>query len=284
MTLPILLFQGGTHGNFLSRCLSISSGTIEKFNLWGENHGAHANKHFKNIIDHLHPYDQARSPKIVDYTDTKDIHTFITFSHSDLYRIILWVFYAGGEARLNLLEDKNLRHRISKNNHPIVKDMRNIIKNFEDNDNGTQEFLKKMLTHVHSFLADQMQTQIDTRNISYIINYKDFFEKDSFIIMVKDTLTRLGFEYNIDISDMHVKFIERMQPFIQSDHRVKQAFSAWLNQEDYDLSNFLLVEKACLDYYIEQHLGYEIENWQEYPKNTKDLNPTEAWEGVRYEL
>jgi hypothetical protein len=26
MTLPILLFQPGTHGNFLARCLSVASG------------------------------------------------------------------------------------------------------------------------------------------------------------------------------------------------------------------------------------------------------------------
>ena len=53
MTLPILLFYGGTHANFLSRCLSISSGTIEKFNLWEEKYGAHANKNFKKIINQL---------------------------------------------------------------------------------------------------------------------------------------------------------------------------------------------------------------------------------------
>ena len=122
------------------------------------------------------------------------------------------------------------------------------------------------------------------KNILYTIDYSNFFEKDSFIIMVKDTLTRLGFEYKIDISDIHNKFIEKLQPFIQSERRVKQAFAAWLNKEYYDLSNLLLIEKACLSYYIEDHLGYEVETWLEYPKNTQDLNPIKAWEGVRYEL
>jgi len=273
MTLPILLFYGGTHANFLSRCLSISSGTIEKFNLWEEKYGAHANKNFKKIINQCHPSDEIQ-----------DIHTLIKFSHSDLYKIIIWLYHAGGEARLNLLDDKDLRHRISTNNHPIVIGMQNFIKDFEDNDIGTTEFLKKMLTHLHSFILDEMQKEIDTKNILYTIEYSNFFEKDSFIIMVKDTLTRLGFEYKIDISDIHNKFIEKLQPFIQSERRVKQAFAAWLNKEYYDLSNLLLIEKACLSYYIEDHLGYEIENWLEYPKNTQDLNPIKAWEGVRYEL
>ena len=51
-----------------------------------------------------------------------------------------------------------------------------------------------------------------------------------------------------------------------------------------DISNFCTYEQAYLDYLIEQHLGYEIENWQEYPKNTVNINPVEAWEGVKYEL
>jgi len=279
MTLPILLFQGGTHGNFLNRCLSISSGTIEEFDLWDGHHGAHANKQFKNIMSHLHPYE----------TDADDIHTYIKYDYSDLYRIIVYLYYAGGDNNVYLLDDTDLRHRIStkeymKFGNTLSKDLQNNIRNFEDNDAGNGEFLKKLLTYMHAHLINANQTNVDTRNISYIINYRNFFEKDSFIIMVKDTLTRLGYEYKIDISDTCIKFIERMQPFIQSDYRVKQAFSAWLNKEKYNLDDFLLVEKACLDYYIEQHLGYEIENWQEYPTNTQDLNPTQAWEGVRYEL
>jgi hypothetical protein len=51
-----------------------------------------------------------------------------------------------------------------------------------------------------------------------------------------------------------------------------------------DISNFCLYDQSYLDFLIEQHLGYEIEISQEYPTNTQDINPVEAWQGVRYEL
>jgi len=272
VTLPILLFEPGTHGNLLSRCLSISSGTIQKFDVWENNLGAHANFGFTKVIDHFHAYEN----------DAKNIHTIVIFDQTDLYKIMLHCLYAGGEHNLFLLDDKDIVHRISINRHPVV--LGSPLNCFEDNISGYRELLKNIIKHFHSSYIGKLEEQLDNRNISYTINYKDFFEKDNFIAMTKSTLTRLGYQYKTDVSDIHEKFLERMQPFIQSENRVIQAFAAWKNNESFDLGDFFLVEQACLDYYIEQHLGYTIENWQEYPKNTQDLNPIEAWEDVRYEI
>ena len=273
MTLPILLFEAGTHGNLLSRCLSISSGTVKKFDVWGSKLGAHDNGRFQRVIDHFH----------ASQTDAKDIHTFITYSYNDLYKIMLYNLYAGGEHNLYLLNDTNLKERLFKNQHPVILSSKSL-NSFENSLTGNRELLKYIIKNFHNSYISTIQQQFDIRNICYTINYKDFFEKDNFIAMTKNTLTRLGYQYKTDVSDIHEKFLERMQPFIQSENRVTQAFTAWKNNESFDLGDFLLVEQACLDYYIEQHRGYEIENWQEYPTNTQDLNPIEAWEGVRYDL
>ena len=80
------------------------------------------------------------------------------------------------------------------------------------------------------------------------------------------------------------EFLDRKQNIIESNKLVELAFKCYTSNTGMDISNFCPYEQAYLDYLIEQHLGYEIENWQEYPTNTQDINPVEAWEGVKYEL
>ena len=38
---PYLLFQGGTHGNFLAKCLSVASGECDNFDFYNGLKGAH---------------------------------------------------------------------------------------------------------------------------------------------------------------------------------------------------------------------------------------------------
>ena len=267
MTKPILLFTGGTHGNLLSRCLSIASGTTVKFDLWRENHGAHAKHDFERVIEHLHPCD----------TDSKDIHTYITYYWSDIYKILLWIYYAGGESNLDLLDDSSLRLRISNHNHIITAGMGDQIAQFDNNDIGTVEFLKNLIRHMHQHLIDERDTVLSTRNVKFIVEYGEFFKKDTMLEMIKRVLKNLDLLYMHDVDEMCNKFLLRMKPFTASEQRVKQAFTAWKQNKACDISNFLLIEKACLCYYIEEDLGYEIENFMKFPKNTQDIETREAW-------
>ena len=100
MTLPILLFQGATHGNFLTRCCHVASGEIEDFDFYGSNYGAHKSIGSKRIIDDIHPHDLSLS-------DENNIFVYISIDHSDLY-ILLWHWMlASGELGIDVLTIKD---------------------------------------------------------------------------------------------------------------------------------------------------------------------------------
>ena len=278
MTLPILLFQGGTHGNFLSRCLSVASSVNEDFDFYRNNKGAH-NKigKFNKVVDHVHE------------CNDENVFAYINIKLSDLFILNWHVFFAAGEFGIDVLTIKNFEEIENvinhKSAHPIVVDgfasQVNIFK--DDGISGLREMFKKSLNQTNGMLT--LQSEIYSKySIENIFEFSWFYDQEIFCKQIEKLLIKLGYEYKIDISQHQQEFIDRKLDILQSKKLVELAFDCCTTNTSMDISNFCIYEQAYLDYLIEQYLGYEIENWKEYPKNTLDLNPKEAWEGVRYEL
>ena len=115
MTLPILLFRGGTHGNFLSRCLSVASGAFQDFDFYGNKKGAHnESDKFIKVVDHVHE------------CNDENVFAYINIKLSDLYILNWHVFFAAGEFGIDVLTLKNfdeIEKVINyKSAHPVVVD------------------------------------------------------------------------------------------------------------------------------------------------------------------
>jgi hypothetical protein len=280
MTLPILLFQGGTHGNFLSRCLTVASGVNEDFDFYKNKKGAHNNHdEFIKLVDHVHDREAT----------TNNVFVYINFKLSDLYILNWHILFAAGEFGLDILTIKNfeeLENVINQNSsHPILTGgFTSQVNIFKDNGIlGLREMFKKLFSASNGILTIQSEVYAK-HTIANIFEFSWFYNQKIFCKQIEKLLIDLGYEYKVDIAHHQQEFIDRKQNIIESKKLVELAFKCYTSNTSMDISNFCIYEQAYLDYLIEQHLGYEIENWQEYPKNTLDINPVESWEGVRYEL
>jgi hypothetical protein len=149
--LPVLLFQGGTHGNFLSRCLSVSSGEGTDFSFYANKNGAHNNTGYDTkIVNHVHVH------------ENNDIWTYINVDTDDLYVLYWHILFAAGEFGVNVLELKNfniLEQLVNdKKTHSIVqgglKDQVNI---FKDNSTiGLREMFKRSFSEKNGILSRQI--------------------------------------------------------------------------------------------------------------------------------
>ena len=287
MTLPILLFYSGTHGNFLTRCLCVASATIQDFDFYGSKHGAHAPmgpKGSKRIIYHLHPDDLLLN-------DENDIFVYISIDQSDLY-ILLWhIMFAAGEIGADILTIKDfddiekMSNQKTRHAQILKNQLRKQVDSFKNDDiRGIREFFKNLIKITEKRLFECQEDVLNRHNIENIFKFAWFYDQEVFCKQVEKLLIKLGYTYKIDIAHHQQIFLDRKQNIIQSKKLVELAFECYTSNTSMDISNFCLYEQSYLDFLIEQHLGYEIEIWQEYPTNTQDLNPTQAWEGVRYEL
>jgi hypothetical protein len=277
MKLPILLFIAGTHGNFLSRCLSVASGKTKDFDFYGGLNGAHNQSKFEKIVEHVHEH------------DSTNVFVYVNFNVSDLYILHWHLYFAGAEFGLDLLTVKHFDEIIKvinhKSAHPMVLEgfatQVNIFK--DDGILGMREMFKHSFSESNGLLTVQHEMYAK-HTIQNIFEFSWFYDQEIFCKQVEKLLVDLGYNYKVDVSHHQQEFIDRKLDILQSKKLVEIAFNCYTTNTSMDISNFCIYEQAYLDYLIEQHLGYEIENWQEYPTNTQDLNPIEAWEGVRYEL
>lgn len=280
MTLPILLFRGGTHGNFLARCLSVSSGTAPDFDFYhdsdrGETKGAHANRNFAKLVNHTHPHPALEA-------NLTHVWCYIDIKLTDLYLHNWHIHHAAGEFGLNLLhvKDFNDYFQLIENNsqHPLIRQgIKNQVNSFKDSGiTGLREMFKLSFRSSNGNIEDQKQHHEQFKiankfNFEWFYNYKNF--KHNLIRL----LTDLGKEYCYDIEHHWQDFINRKQEAIQSKLAVERAMECFTSHSDMDISNFCIYQQAYLDHLVEQYLDYEIELWHNgYPQNMLSYKPVQA--------
>jgi len=281
MTLPILLFLYGTHGNFLSRCLSVASGVEEDFDFYGSQNIAHNKcEVFTKVLYHTNPHK-------LSLNDGNDISVYISVDQSDFY-ILLWhIMLATHEFEVDILTIKDFddieKTLNQKSKSEFLKNINvDVFKN--DGIRGLREFFKNLIKLAEKGFFEQQKDTLNRYNIKNIFKFAWFYDKNCFCEHVEKLLVNIGYDYKVDIAHHQQVFLDRKQNIIESKKLVELAFECYTSNTSMDISNFCLYEQSYLDFLIEQHLGYEIEIWQEYPTNTQDINPVEAWEGAKYEL
>jgi len=275
MTLPIFLFQGGTHGNFLARCLSVSSGTAPDFDFYLENIGAHANKDFAKLVNHIHPH-PALEAKITH------VWCYIHIKPTDLYFLNWHVHHAGGNLDLNLLHAKDFDDILpiieNKSWHTVVTSGLNTQVNiFKDNGvPGLREMFKLGFRPSNGSIESQKQ-HYEQFTINHKFQFEWFYDYENFKHNLIRLLTDLGKEYSYDIEHHWKDFINRKQEIIQSKLEVEHAMECFRSNACMDISNFCVYQQGYLDSLVEQYLGYEIEIWEKgYPQNMLNYKPVQA--------
>jgi len=269
-----ILFLEGTHGNFLARCLSVASGSTEDFNFYKDSIGAH-NEDFTKVVDYNHFFNEY------------DIFCYINFNLDDLYILCWHNYFANWEFGLDLLKANTFKdwkkHLKGREWHTIYPGAKNHIDILESSGvSGLREMYKKY--HTSFYLIDKQNDLLNKHNVKKTFQFKWFYNKDTFITQLKLLLADLGYEYRVDISDKWIDFIRNKNKIIQSKELVQYVFSCYTKNIPINITNLTVYEQAYLDHLIEQYLGYEIELWQDYPTNTRDIKPVKAWEGERYAL
>lgn len=278
MNKPFLLFQGGTHGNFLAKCLSVASGECDNFDFYKGLKGAHnKSKTMDYVVDFGHePIDD-------------DIFYYINVNEDDLYILSWHIFYAAGEFGVDFLKvnDFDSLHKTCMDNpeHPIVAEGfgNQVSKWSKQGQSGLREMFKMMFNQGNGIITKQGGYYFACK-IQNTFEFSWFYDIDKFTDNLKIILDKLGLSYKVDISKNWEQFITMKNNIIKSKELVEYAFTCYNKDIPVNISNFCVYEQAYLDYLIEKQLGYKMENWQRYPTNTKDLKPKQAWEGKRYDL
>lgn len=270
MEQKIILFQGGTHGNFLERYLNVSCGHCKNFNFFAgagfrsqeDSHGAHNLDDYKNQVFYsLHSEDLYKE-KI------KNVFCYIYIKNADLYKVIWWTYLAAGEFGLNLINnDKNftdifLNHIKLKSQHKLVSD--NIsFEHFQKTSNGLREYFKTSFKKLNGFLSKQ-ESIIKEYNIENYFYFEDFYN-NNFDEKLKENL-------KIDIktkTDHHENFVERKKDIISSEHKVRLAVDAFLKGQYYNLEDFCLYEQAYFDHLLEEHYDITLKTfYKQFPIDT----------------
>jgi hypothetical protein len=270
MEQKIILFQGGTHGNFLERYLNVSCGHCENFDFFAgagfrsqeDSHGAHNLDDYKNQVFYsLHSEDLYKE-KI------KNVFCYIYIKNADLYKVIWWTYLAEGEFGLNVINnDKNftdifLNHIKLKSDHKLVSD--NIsFEHFQKTSNGLREYFKTSFKKLNGFLSKQ-ESIIKEYNIENYFYFEDFYN-NNFDEKLKENL-------KIDIkteTDHHKNFVERKKDIISSEHKVRLAIDAFLKGQYYNLEDFCLYEQAYFDHLLEEHYDITLKTfYKQFPIDT----------------
>lgn len=262
---PVLLFHPGTHGNFLTRCLSIAAGKYKPFNMWeGRPGGAHVvsekneQDQSNRIVDHLHTWELTHNDVFL-YVDISEEYTYVIHCHD---------FRASDDLGLDLLDDTDIRERIKQvalNNpadskrHVEIVDFYNNLLMYEDSTYGLIEHYKNQIHIRVTELLGRRVGVVENNNIKHIVQYRDLYNKEYFVNLIKNTIDELGFSYVNDISDYHDKLMKNMEKLVTSNNRILEAFDHYKNKQPHSLTHLSLYEHAYLYYLIEKDIGKDIE-------------------------
>lgn len=276
----IFLYLEGTHGNFLIRCLSVAAGLNQDFDFFQGSIGAH---NTLNSVIKL-PDNKFKDTKTGilyghNFTET-DIFCYISFKRQDLYILCWHMYIANMDFGLDLLKTNNFqyikKHLMGKQKYSLYDSVKEQISMWKvQNETHLREMFKKY--HTRNFLLEKQKDRLEKHKIHRVFLFEWFYNKEIFIRQLKLLLEDLGYKYCVDISHRWDDFISNKKKIIQSKEIVQYAFLCYTKNIPVNISNFCVYQQAYLDHLIEQHLGYEIELWQEYPKNTRDIKPVRAW-------
>lgn len=271
----IILFEAGTHGNFLKRFLNVCTGEQEEHDFYSGHHGAHSpvgnSTTVKYVNYHPHPDDR-----------DIDIWLYVNIKPEDMYVLNWHVYYAAGESGIEVLDnstdfskrfierfyDKRFLHN-DKELWPTTR--RATLDQFSPDDNGVREFFKYCI-HAEHVLIENSKRYINY-NIQNVFEFSWLYAgEDEFVSRIKQLL---GDEYKQDCAQ-YASFYEKKKPILKSQERVSTAFQSLLNNENYNIEDFCVYEQSALDCLVEKHYNIKLQTYyKSYPTNILDYKINE---------
>jgi len=268
----IILFEAGTHGNFLKRFLNVCAGEQEEHDFYSGHHGAHSpvgnSTEVKYVNYHPHPDDK-----------DIDIWVYINIKPEDMYVLNWHVYYAAGESGIEVLDNsadfskrfiKNFYDkRFLQNNKDLwPTTRRSTLDQFSPDDNGVREFFKYCIHAEH--VINENNKRYSNYNIQNVFEFNWFYAGED--VFVKHVKQLLGNKYTQDCSQYN-SFYEKKQGILHSQQRVQAAFECLLNNQNYDIGDFCIYEQAGLDCLIEEHYNIKLQTYyKNYPSNISNYN------------
>ena len=272
MSLPLLIFQAGTHGNLLTRCLSIASGSEPFFDPWKKTIGAHGS--FSNSINEkCHPPNATKhvSPGM-------PVWCFITVTEQDRYKLELHSYLSAGELGLDLLQswtmDSLYQYVEERKDNAASHSLLRMIPLYSRDIDGLRELYKMLFksTGKNGFDGVQKST-MNSWEFENLFKFEWFYDPEKFVEKVRLLLDTLGYDYKTDIMPIAEKFKQRKQRVIDTQNQVEQAFEHYLSGESYDISNFAIFQQAYLDHLLENKHGIQLQIAYPngYPTDVKNI-------------
>lgn len=273
MAQKVILFEAGTHGNFLKRFLNVCACEQEDHNFYNQFYGAH-----DLLGEDLSLKYQCTHPRPDKSDIEENFWLYINVNSADMYILNWHVYYAAGESGIDVLDnspefsknfikrfyDKGFKLDIENNEWPTTR--KTTLNRFTADDNGVREFFKYSI-HAKHFLTENNYT-LTEYNIENLFEFSWFYAgEDTFVKQIKQLL---GNEYIQDCSQYN-SFYEKKQGILRSQQRVQEAFECLLNGRSCDISDFCIYEQAGLDCLIEKHYDINLQTYYEaYPSNISD--------------
>ena len=272
MAQKVILFEAGTHGNFLKRFLNVCVGELEDHNFYDQFYGAHG-----LAGDSVSLKYQCEHPRSDKKDINKDFWLYININPADMYILNWHVYYAAGESGIDVLDNspefsKNFIKRFYDKSFKLniesewPTSRKTTLNQFSADDNGVREFFKYSI-HAEDTLIENDFT-LTEYNIQNVFEFNWFYAGED--VFVKHVKQLLGNKYTQDCSQYN-SYYEKKQGILRSQQRVQAAFECLLNNQNYDIGDFCLYEQAYFDHLIEEHYNIKLKTfYKSYPINTSD--------------
>lgn len=285
-----IVFQGGTHGNFLRYCIDKFSKRTPRLEgtPFSQNNTSHALLKYSDRVGLYHP-----NTKTPYFANIDEPHILITVDVDDLVYLERWATIRAGDFRVTTGEDKIRMPTEFLKYFPWTKRFKELYKfdlrkkpvprylirdfykmSFLDPENAGYIKLNKLL------LANQPKN-------TFCFPLSCFWDKKSFIKNLQ--LVDQTFNLALDLSDLqvHDTFLSGLN-FISTRHRTVDVIEAIKNKKNIDISELDTVEQAHVCAWIESNNQFiivpqsnsfftntgEIIEWLEtYPEHYKAMNP-----------
>lgn len=288
-----IVFQGGTHGNFLRYFLDRFSSLTPPIldNPFTENGTSHKNINYSEKFKRYHPNNYKPY-----FQNLEDQHILITIDRDDLMFLQRIVHKRAGDYDINLTEDKikfSSQYIEKYNVNPKFYELYNktIHEETEIPKYIYRDFLKLSFLNPSQdgFINKQNMYIKDLPKKTLFFPVSAFWNEDKFYKEIDILNVKLNLQLILDESseEIFTTFQNKIEQ-LPTRFRCQEIIESLKNKKYYDLSQIDTVEQAYLSSYIEQNYEFilvpntncffkntkEILDWIEwYPQHYKTMNP-----------
>ncbi len=292
MKLANIVYQGGTHGNYLRYCLdkfSTLTNDIEglPFTKSGTSHNTDLK--YSNAFTRYHPNKDAPY-----FNNINEPHILITVDIDDILFLERMVTIRAGDYDIDTNQDKIKMHDRFLDAFSWREKFQSLyninlldcytIPRFILRDFFKLSFLDPIK---NGFIVNDKRLKENKPKNTFLFPVKNFWDKDKFFYTLKQVDKQFNLELKITDETIHDMFLDKLL-FFKTKDRANDIIKAIKNNQDIDISNIDTVEQAYISAWIEKNNDFilipmcnqffkstgEIMEWiKQYPQHYKAMNP-----------